>query len=589
MRSTRLFAFLLLVAAAIPSGPARAYVINNWWPDATNIVFDNVFIPADVWSAPAEGEMSEWNELDTTDNSHPFRIANNPQFSFGADDGDNTIGFLNEAGVSNQYGLSYADALAWTVCYSPAGGRIDECDVMLNPALPWSLSPDPDNYFQSTVLHELGHVRGLDHYNAYLSMQNSGVDKLLRAATLYMDDKFAVRQHASHVEERDIVVYNKYHTGSVPAWMTANRTTAREGESITFNNITVENRGTLAFGPLRFGIYMSSNDIISTGDQLVGTTNFTGFDIFTFSTFNTTVTVPSVNDCGVRYFGGIIDDVSSFSERYEGNNAVTFSNGSAAPQPFTILLARDGLEPNDTFATSRAITLPFSTSGLSLDSDTDQDYYRFTLSQPARVTGAVNFDHGLGDIDLDLRNASNAIIATSAGTASTETIAVDLQPGTYTFRVFGFGAGSCNRYSMNASAVPLQSLSVGVTSAQGTFAPGQTVSPTVTITSAGGGVPADFYAGLLRPDGSMLFYTGTGFVLGRIDNASSFRAVATGVSLAAPFSVTIPNAFSYQWSASDPRGTYTLLVFVLRAGRAASGTLTSGDVFGFGSATVSFP
>jgi hypothetical protein len=65
--------------------------------------------------------------------------------------------------------------------------------------------------------------------------------------------------------------------------------------------------------------------------------------------------------------------------------------------------------------------------------------------------------------------------------------------------------------------------------------------------------------------------------------------VAAGISLATPFSVTIPNAFPRQWLASDPRGTYTLLVFVLRAGAAASGTVTIGDVLAFGSASVSFP
>jgi len=108
------FAFLL------PDRGLSAYVINNWWNDASNIVMDDVFLPAATWSNPAQFQLSEWNEVDTTDNSHPFRIGGSPQFSFGANDGDNTMGFLGEAGLNSEYGLSYVGALAWT----PAMGDV---------------------------------------------------------------------------------------------------------------------------------------------------------------------------------------------------------------------------------------------------------------------------------------------------------------------------------------------------------------------------------------------------------------------------------------------------------------------------------
>lgn len=209
-----LMAMLLQIAAM---SNASAYVFFHFWPDGDNIVMDDVFLPAATWSNPAQVQLSEWNQVDTTDNTHPFRINLNPQFSFGANDGDNTMGFLGEAGLNSEYGLSYADALAWTVCWSDSfSGLLDECDMMLNPALGWQLVPDSNNFFQSTVIHEAGHIRGLDHYNAYLATQNSGVDKILRGETLYMDDKEGVRQNASHVAERDMVIYNKFHNGSVP-------------------------------------------------------------------------------------------------------------------------------------------------------------------------------------------------------------------------------------------------------------------------------------------------------------------------------------------------------------------------------------
>jgi hypothetical protein len=457
-RATRIFTAAAIVAAAafafLLSGRNLAgYVISNWWNDSTNIVMDDVFLPAATWSNPAQFQLSEWNEVDTTDNSHPFRISSSPEFSFGANDGDNTMGFLGEAGLNSEYGLSYASALAWTSCW--ASGTYVECDVMLDPSLPWNLNPDDDEFFQSTVLHETGHVRGLNHYNGNLSMQNSGVNKILRGEDLYMDDKVGVRQHASHVAESDIVMYNKWHNGSVPLWMTASPTTARVGSTVNFNNLKVENRGTTAFGSLRFGIYFSTNDIISTGDQLVNTGSWGSFGTFTQSTFNWSAVVPSVTDCGTRYFGAIIDDNAAYAERYEGNNSVVFVNGTPDAQPFSILLERDGQEPNDSFAAPRIIGLPFNNANLTIDQDSESDYYRFTVAAPTRVTFTASFTHANGDVDMDLRDSGNVVIASSTSTSNSETIVRDLAVGTYYLRVYGFSTGSCNRYSLSGSGVLL--------------------------------------------------------------------------------------------------------------------------------------
>jgi trimeric autotransporter adhesin len=436
------------------AGDAKAFVIGNWWNDGDNIVMDDVFLPAATFSSPAQFQLSEWNEIDTTDNSHPFRISLSPEFSFGANDGDNTMGFLDEAGLTSEYGLDYSGALAWTVRWS--NGTIYEADIMVDPTLPWSLTPDSNNFFQSTVLHESGHVRGLDHYNGYLSIMNSGVDKILRGETLYMDDKVAIRQHATAVPEFDMAIYNKWHDGTNPQWMTVGPTTARVGDTINFNNITVENRGTNAFGPLRFGTYMSTNPIISTGDQLLNTGSWGSFGTFTFATFNWSASVPWVQDCGTYYIGGIIDDNNLTAERFEGNNAVAFVNGTPDPQPFTILLERDSQEPNDSLGAARPEALPFNLSGLTIDQDSEEDYYRFTLAAASRVTLQASFTHALGDIDMDLRNSANVVLQSSTGVSNSETIVRDLGAGTYYLHVYGYGLGSCNRYALSASAVLIQ-------------------------------------------------------------------------------------------------------------------------------------
>jgi hypothetical protein len=446
-----------LICLSICLAVAHAYVVGNWWADGDDIIMDDVFLPAATWSAPAQYQMSEWNEVDVTDNSHPFRINTSPEYSFGSGDGDNTIGFLDEAGLISEYGLDYTSSLAWASCWS--SGTIVECDVMLDPTLPWNLGPDDANWFQSTVLHELGHVRGLKHYNNFQSMQNSGQSKYLRGETLYMDDRVGVRQHASHVSERDIAIFNKWHDGAVPQWMSMSPTTLREGEVIQLNNITVENRGSESFdSTVQFGIYLSDNIPISTGDQLINSGSFSSFGVFTFSTFNWPTTIPTIDDCGTYYIGGIIDDTDAWAERYEGNNAVTFTDGvpftgsSYTPTSLSLLLAEDAFEPNDSAAAASPITLPFYEADLSVDEDLQQDYYGFGLACGMRVDTQVAFSHALGDIDLDLRNSGDAVIESSASGSDDESILRDLDAGAYFVRIFGDGAGSCNRYSMTIGA-----------------------------------------------------------------------------------------------------------------------------------------
>jgi hypothetical protein len=489
-RSARI-ATLIALGIALNTIVGMTFVIDNFWPDGDNIVMDDV-MGATAWSSNAQFQMSEWNEIDTTDNSHPFRISLSPEFSFGANDGDNTIGFLGEAGLNSEYGLSYSSALAWTVCWSGFfSGRLDECDVMFDPTLPWQLGPDDDEWFQSTALHELGHVRGLDHFNNFLSIEMSGTSKYLRGETLYMDDKVAIRQNASHVPEFDMAIYNKWHNGSLPQWMSMSPLSLREGQVINLNNITVENRGTLAFGPLRFGVYLSDNTTISTSDTLLNTGSWGSFGTFTFSTFNWSAVIPTVSDCGTRYIGGIIDDNNATAERFEGNNAVLFTNGvpfsgtSPLPTPLSVSLREDTLEPNDTFGTARVIGLPFSSSSLSIDADFENDYYRFSVPGAGQISISAAFTHSLGDVDMQLLNSVGTVVASSTGTTNSETINFNVAAaGTYNLRVYGFGAGSCNRYSLNLS-FGQKDLRVTVLNAPVDAVPGQTISVPNTVRNAG--------------------------------------------------------------------------------------------------------
>lgn len=433
---------------------AGAWSTFGSWDDSDNIVMDDVFIPAATFSNPAQFQMSDYNRIDTNNNSHPFRVASSPEFSFGSSDGDNTMGFLAEAGLDSEYGLSYDSALAWAVSYS-SGGDMVECDVMLDNTLVWRTGPDDNNWFQSTVLHELGHCRGLDHYNSFQSMQNSGQSKYLRNEVLYMDDRDAIRQNSSTVAELDITVHNKWHDGSRPRWMSMSPTTLREGDQIDFNDVTVENRGSQDFGGrVEIAFYLSTNSTISDSDTRMSTASWSSFPDFTFSTFDLSTTIPQVNDCGTYYAGAIVDPDDDWNERFEGNNSAVMTNGvpfsgtSFVPTPLTIRLAEDAHEPNNYRYQSTNISLPYSRTNLTVDEDSESDFYEFTLSEERKILAMAVFDHSNGDIEIELQNASGVTQATSTTSSDNEMITRILTPGTYHLKVYGDGAGSCNRYNL---------------------------------------------------------------------------------------------------------------------------------------------
>lgn len=440
---------------------AGAWTTFGAWDDRDDIVMDDALLPAATWSTPAQLQMSDYNRIDTTDNSHPFRISNSPQLSFGSADGDNTIGFLADAGLSSEYGLTYATSLAWTVSLT-SGGEIVECDVIFDPtpsgAL-WTLGPDNSNWFQSTALHELGHCRGLNHFDSLQSMQNSGQSKYLRDEVLYMDDKDAIRRNATTVTERDIVVHNKWHNGTSPQWMSMSPTTLREGDTIDFENVTVENRGSQNFGSdVEIAFYISTNATISNSDTRMLTASWSSFNTFTFSTFDISTTIPTVDDCGTYFAGAIVDPDDDWSERFEGNNnqvmtdGVPFTGTSFIPTPLTIQLGEDPDEPNDSRFSSTSISLPYSQSGLTIDQDSESDYYEFTLTEERKILALLNFEHANGDVELELQNSSGVVQANSTSSTDGEVIAKVLDAGTYHLRVYGDGAGSCNRYNLLALA-----------------------------------------------------------------------------------------------------------------------------------------
>lgn len=125
---------------------------------------------------------------------------------------------------------------------------------------------------------------------------------------------------------------------------------------------------------------------------------------------------------------------------------------------------------------------------------------------------------------------------------------------------------------------------------QPTFTLGQTL--TAGGAAANPGLPgkaADFYVGIARPDGSIQFFTEAGIVLGNAANVTSFRPLAVGVPLAAPFTVNAPNFHTHPWATSDLRGLYVFFIGAVTTGALAGGTVPTDQILGLATAAFTFP
>jgi hypothetical protein len=144
-------------------------------------------------------------------------------------------------------------------------------------------------------------------------------------------------------------------------------------------------------------------------------------------------------------------------------------------------------------------------------------------------------------------------------------------------------------FNVNVTSTPQISISTGVNSS--VFAVGQMLTGAVAVSSPAQPGAADFFTGLLLPDGGTIqFLTGGGgTAVGTIANTSTFRPIAASVPLGAPFSANVPDVMHLQWTGGEPRGTYVFFLLAARAGSLADGTFGCGDILGLGTTVFSFP
>jgi hypothetical protein len=113
----------------------------------------------------------------------------------------------------------------------------------------------------------------------------------------------------------------------------------------------------------------------------------------------------------------------------------------------------DSAENNDTRA--QANTLPALSTGahsyvscpLADGSNDDEDWFKFVVAADSSVTMALA-GMATSDLDLAIYDSAGVRLAAATGSTSTETLTQCLVPGTYFARVYAFGAGAMNAYSL---------------------------------------------------------------------------------------------------------------------------------------------
>ena len=140
-----------------------------------------------------------------------------------------------------------------------------------------------------------------------------------------------------------------------------------------------------------------------------------------------------------------------------------------------------------------------------------------------------------------------------------------------------------------APSVAGQGLGLGVGANQVIYYPGDQLQLSISAVNAGVGGAADFYAGLILPDGVTVATIGADGTprLGSLSHPAAFAQVASGVSLSGPFSVAVDPLLRYVWAGNEPIGTYTVFLVATRPGGFADDRIDGGDILAFETGTLS--
>ncbi len=295
------------------------------------------------WAPEDQFQMSKWNYY-----SDIFRVYQNPTGTFAwPDSAFDLCGWPDSGTMQRVYGFPWPDNVLG-VCFSryDGAGTIVESDIALNPAFAWTLDDEAVyqgsglQSFRATMLHELGHMWGLQHQWDTLSIMNYAPAPYRGFPLPYMDDAEAIRAwYPSQAQARtDLAVYLYQSVGS-QNWADATYpTVVTAGETFTVNDYHVENAGTATIEAPKLEWYLSRYRHLRDSFQYLGTSSYPALPRFTrfyTHTVGRTLTVPPGTPAGLYYLSAFVR-----GDEGAGQGSFPFSNNYAFSRRPILVLPR---------------------------------------------------------------------------------------------------------------------------------------------------------------------------------------------------------------------------------------------------------
>lgn len=297
------------------------------WEDA-RMTFDLhpvSFPEGSTWNLNAQYAMSDWNAV--TGSAFRFYVRTRSTNHNDHNNGINSVVFMN--------GSSFDSSSILAVTFHTASGdEIRDKDVWFNVDQPYVPGLDADAVppystfsFRGVARHEFGHALGLRHEDrSVVTTMNSIYSYGAAVEGFHADDRAGVRfLYPGSGSERNLYASNwvKRTDSESTAAVRVNTlpTRIRRGQSVTLE-YSFGNRGNLNSGSFEIGFYLSSNNIISTGDRLLGFNTGAFANAGAFGSFTRTLTIPADVTPGTYFIGVFMDRTGIITESSEGDNGL---------------------------------------------------------------------------------------------------------------------------------------------------------------------------------------------------------------------------------------------------------------------------
>lgn len=296
---------------------------NSAW---TNMYLSTTSFPVgSAKDADLQNAMWHWNNV--AGSRFTFYVGRDSDGTHNDDNGRNEV-YLS----SSDAGSALAVTLFRSHCYWLFGWNhgIDETDIAFNSGVAWNTGAfnyanlGSPYHFEQTALHELGHALGLLHEDRMLALMNpaypaGGPLGYYKESDPLGNDRGGVRiLYGDSTTEADVAGSPMKHLSGGGTALVSSPTSAARGSTVTLE-FTYSNLGT-ATANFGIGFYLSTNNIITTGDRLLGSNSAWGDAGFT-GTFSRTLIIPADVTPGTYYLGFLIDQNNAMGEGNESNNS----------------------------------------------------------------------------------------------------------------------------------------------------------------------------------------------------------------------------------------------------------------------------